>query len=90
MQFRVFFHHYSRHLQNEMLAKNEEEGRIAAGLPVRVIPDDDILDGIKFDIGSSIAPFYPYLRDAYVYIIGIIMICTVAGATVGLCTRLYN
>ena len=89
MQFRVFFHQYSHHLQNELLAQNERDGRIKAGLPITVIPDKSIIDGIQMSIGSSIAPFYPYLKDAYAYIIGIIMICTVTGAAVGLLTRIY-
>ena len=89
MQFRVFFHQYARHLQNEMLATNEKKGRIKKGLDVINYPDDSIVDKIKYSIGTAIAPFYSIFGDFYVYVIGIIMICTIFGAAVGLCSRLF-
>ena len=89
MQFRVFFHQYARHLQNEMLATNEKKGRIKKGLDLINYPDDSIVDKIKYSIGTAIAPFYSIFGDFYVYVIGIIMICTIFGAAVGLCSRLF-
>lgn len=89
MQFRIFYHQYTRHLQNEIMAQNEEKGRIKLGLSLQNLPDPELLQSIQWDIATAIAPFYSLFGDVYVYVIGIIMICTIMGAAVGLCTRLY-
>ena len=89
MQFRVFFHQYTKHLQNELLATNEKKGRIRKGLDPINYPDDSIIDSIQYNIGAAIAPFYSVFGDFYVYVIGVIMICTIFGAAVGLCSRLF-
>ena len=90
MQFRVFYHQYAKHLENEILARNEEAGIIANGLDLRNIPSHAELLDIEWTVASSIAPFYTLFGDFYVYIIGAVMLATIIGAIFGLVARIYT
>ena len=88
MQFRVFYHQYARHLENEILARNDKQGRIAKGLKIHNIPSAEEFKSLEWSIAGSIAPFYSLFGDVYVYIIGTVMICTVVGSLSGLVARI--
>ena len=90
MQFRVFYHQYSKHLENEILARNEKAGIIANGLSIRNIPSSAELIDIEHSVATAIAPFYSLFGDFYVYVIGTIMLATVIGAAFGLIARVYT
>ena len=90
MQFRVFYHQYIQHLDNELMARNEKAGVISKGLALRHIPSQPELADIEFSVASSIAPFYYLFGDVYVYVIGTIMLATILGAFFGLVARVYT
>ena len=87
IQFRVFHHQYAHHIEAENLIKNKDN--VETGNPLEIIPSDRLEKEWKWDIASAIAPFYGLFGNIYVYVIGIIMLCTVIGATCGLGARLY-
>ncbi|MEE2954775.1 MAG: hypothetical protein VX780_01445 [Pseudomonadota bacterium] len=89
LQFRVFHHQYALNLEAENLIKNKRKGNIDSGGPLELYPSDGLIDKWEWDVATSIAPFYSLFGNFYVYVIGLIMLCTVIGATCGFGARLY-
>ena len=87
IQFRIFHHQYVHHIEAENLIKNKVN--VETGQPLEIIPSKSVEEKWKWDIGIAIAPFYAIFGNVYVWIIGLIMLCTVVGASCGLGARLY-